>query len=67
MILNLEVFIEIFEVCIVKLSSIIRYEHAGHPKPAHDVFPDEVLNILLCDNLRGQLVFSRVFALCFFY
>ena len=49
MILNPEVFIEIFEECIVKLSSIIRCEHAGHPKPTHDVFPDEVLNILLCD------------------
>ena len=53
MILNPEVFIEIFEECIVKLSSIIRYEHARHPKPAHDVFPDEVLNILLCDFRQG--------------
>ena len=49
MILDFEVFTEIPEERIVKLSSIIRYQHSGHPKPAHDVLSNEVLNILLCD------------------
>ena len=49
MILDSEVFTEIPEERIVKLSSIIRYQHFGHPKLAHDVLSNEVLNILLCD------------------
>ena len=53
MILNPEVFIEVFEECIVKLSSIIGNQHSGHPKPKYDIFLDEVINILLCDIFQG--------------
>ena len=53
MILDSEVFTEIPEERIVKLSSIIRYQHFGHPKLAHDVLSNEVLNILLCDICQG--------------
>ena len=53
MILNPEVFIEVFKKCIVKLSSIIENQHSGHPKLAYDIFPEEVLNILLCDICQG--------------
>ena len=49
MILNSEVFAEVFEKCVIKLSSIVRYQYFGHPKSAHNVFPDEILEILLCD------------------
>ena len=49
MILNPKVFTKIFEKCIVKLSSIVGHQYSGHPKPTHEVSPDEVLYILLCD------------------
>ena len=47
MILNSEVFAEVFEKCVIKLSSIVRYQYSGYPKFAHNVFPNEVLDILL--------------------
>ena len=53
MILNPEVFTEVFEECVVKLSSIIENQHPGHSKPAYDIFPDKVLNILLSDICQG--------------
>ena len=49
MILNPEVFTEVFEECVVKLSSIIENQHHGHSKPVYDIFPEKVLNILLSD------------------
>ena len=49
MILNSEVLTEIPENCIIKLSSIVLYQYLRDPKPAHNVLPNEVLNILLCD------------------
>ena len=49
MILNPKVFTKVFEKCIVKLSSVNEDQYLGHPKLAHDVFPDEVLFILLHD------------------
>ena len=49
MILNSELFVEVFEKCIIKLSSIVGYQYFGHPKSARNVFLDKVLNILLCD------------------
>ena len=53
MILNPEVFTEVFEECVVKLSSIIGNQHPRHFKPTYDIFPDEVLNILLSDICQG--------------
>ena len=53
MILNSKVFTKIFEKCIVKLSSVVKHQYSGPPKPAHDVFPDEVLYILLRDACQG--------------
>ena len=50
---NPEVFTEAFKECIVKLSSIIGNQHSGHPKPVYNIFPDEVLNILLSDICQG--------------
>ena len=49
MILNPKVFTKVFEKCIVKLSSVVGDQYSGHPKLAHDVFPNEVLYILLYD------------------
>ena len=51
--MNPEVFIEVFEECVVKLSSIIGNQHPRHFKPTYDIFPDEVLNILLSDICQG--------------
>ena len=49
MILNFEVYAEVPEECIVKLSSIIRHQYLEHPKSAHNVLLHEIFNILLCD------------------
>ena len=49
MILNSEVFAEVPEKCVIKLSSIVRYQYLGYLKPAHNVLLDEVLDILLRD------------------
>ena len=49
MILNSEVFTEVPEKCVIKLSFVVRYQYSRHPKPTHNVFPDEVLDILLRD------------------
>ena len=57
MILNPEVFTEVFEECVVKLSTIIRNQHPGHSKPAYDIFLDEVLNILLSDIFQGFCIY----------
>ena len=48
MILNFELFAEVFEKCIIKLSSIVEYQYSRHPKSANNVFLDEILDILLC-------------------
>ena len=49
MILNPKVFAKVSKKCIVKFSSIVRYQYSGHPNRTQNVFPDEVLDILLCD------------------
>ena len=49
MILNFEVFTEVFEKCIIKLLSDVGYQYSRHSKSAHNVFLDKVLDILLCD------------------
>ena len=53
MILNSKVYAEVPEECIVKLSSVIRYQYLGHSKSTHNVLPHEIFNILLCDLRQG--------------
>ena len=48
MIVDSKLFIKIPERCVIKLSSIVRHQYPWYPKFAHNAFPDEVLDVLLC-------------------
>ena len=49
MIVDSKLFTKIPEMCVIKLSSIARHKHPRYPKSAHNILPDEVLNIMLCN------------------
>ena len=53
MIVDSKLFTKISERCVIKLLSIARHKHPRYSKPAHNTFPDEVLNILLCNFRQG--------------
>ena len=50
MILYSKVCAEVPKECVVKLSSVIRYQYLGHSESAYNVLPHEMFNILLCDR-----------------
>ena len=49
MIFDSKLFTKILERCVIKLSSIVRYQYPRYPKSAYNALPNKVLDILFCD------------------
>ena len=53
MIFDSKLFTKFSERCVIKLPFIVRHKHPRYSESAHNILPNEVLNILLCNFRQG--------------